>query len=88
MTQSNQIISTAACPRCDWLGTFDESAGQTICPVCGAKTNPLRQKGLDNLRIHYRALRKVGYSKPLTREQRATEQQRLEQFFASIGQPL
>lgn len=86
--QYDQTISPAVCPRCDWLGTFNDAAGQIACPVCGVKASPLRQKGLDNLRTRYRALGKLGCSRPMTREQRAAEQERLEQFFVSIGQSL
>lgn len=50
--------------------------------------NPLRQKGLDNLRGHYRHLLKIGYKTEWTLEQRSAERERLERFFRSIGKPL
>lgn len=76
------------CPRCDWFGSLDKSSGEKKCPACESAVNPLQQKGLDNLRAHYRHLLKIGYRTEWTLEQRSAERGRLELFFESIGKPL
>ncbi len=77
-----------SCPRCDWFGTFDRSCVTSSCPVCECAVNPLQQRGLDNLRTHYRLLLKIGYKVDWTLEQRSAERDRLEHFFESVGEPL
>lgn len=76
------------CPRCDWFGSLEKSSDKKKCPACESAVNPLQQKGLDNLRAHYRRLLKIGYKTEWTLEQRSAERERLERFFASIGKPL
>lgn len=80
--------SPAGCPRCDWYGVLSEASDSTRCPMCHALVNPLRQKGLDNLRAQYRRLLKIGYKTDWTIAQRSAEQDRIERFFESIGEPL
>jgi len=87
-TKEAQIKLPFNCPRCDWFGAFVQSGGETTCPVCESTVSPLRQKGLDNLRTHYRLLLKIGYKTDWTIGQRSAEQDRLERFFESIGEPL
>jgi len=77
-----------SCPRCDWFGTFDRPCVASSCPVCECSINPLQQRGLDNLRTHYRLLLKIGYKVDWTLEQRSVERDRLEHFFESVGEPL
>ena len=88
IAQQTHKASPVACTRCDWLGTLDLTAQGARCVVCGARVNPLRQKGLDNLRTHYRILLKMGHHIDWTLERRATEQERLERFFGTIEEPL
>ena len=76
------------CSRCDWLGPRDGLSDGAKCPICQSSVNPLRQKGLDNLRTHYRHLLKMGCKTEWTLEQRSAERERLELFFESIGKPL
>lgn len=80
--------SPSGCQRCDWYGLLTEAVTCTRCPLCDGLVNPLRQKGLDNLRAHYRLLLKIGYKTDWTIEQRSAEKGRLERFFESIGEPL
>lgn len=87
-TPSGDEMSPVACPRCDWLGTKDQAGEALNCPNCRTRVNPLRQKGLDNLRAHYRLLSKMGRNFALTLEARDKERDRLEQFFQRIGAPL
>lgn len=56
--------------------------------MCECAVNPLQQRGLDNLRTHYRLLLKIGYKVDWTLEQRSAERDRLEHFFESVGDPL
>jgi len=77
-----------SCPSCDWFGTFDGPGMGSRCPVCECAVNPLQQKGLGNLRTHYRLLLKIGYKSDWTMEQRSIERERLERFFESIGKSL
>lgn len=86
--QHDPKTSPVACPRCDWLGSTDQAGDALRCPECGTSVSPLRQKGLDNLRAHYRQLLKIGYKVEWTLGQRAAERERLERFFVGIGQPL
>ena len=81
-------LSPCLCPRCNWLGTDDKTGDASSCPECHAKANPLRQKGLDSLRTHYRLLSKLGYPPAFTLQQKDIERTRLEQFFQRIGAPL
>ena len=81
-------LSPCLCPRCNWLGTDDQTGDASSCPQCHAKANPLRQKGLDSLRTHYRLLSKLGYPPAFTLQQKDIERTRLEQFFQRIGAPL
>lgn len=78
----------ASCPRCGWLGTRDQARHGLACPQCSTKVNPLRQKGLDSLRTHYRLLSKIGSTFASTLEQKDAERHRLEKFFQRIGAPL
>lgn len=80
--------SPMGCPRCDWLGTRVDVGEEGKCPMCRSGVNPLKQKGLDSLRLHYRHLLKVGYRTDWTIDQRTAEQHRIENFFESIGSPL
>lgn len=77
-----------SCPSCDWFGTLDRPGMASRCPVCECAVNPLQQKGLENLRTHYRLLLKIGYKSDWTMEQRSIERERLERFFESIGKSL
>lgn len=77
-----------SCPSCDWFGTLDGRGMASRCPVCERAVNPLQQKGLENLRTHYRLLLKIGYKSDWTLEQRSIERDRLECFFESSGKPL
>ena len=88
IAQQTHKASPVACTRCDWLGTLDLTAQGARCAVCGAIVNPLRQKGLDTLRTHYRLLLKMGHHIDWTLERRAKEQERLERFFGAIDEPL
>lgn len=81
-------LSPFLCPRCSWLGTKDQTGDASACPECHTKVNPLRQKGLDSLRTHYRLLSKMGYSPAFTLQKKDAERVRLEQFFQRIGAPL
>lgn len=87
-TPSGDEMSPVACPRCDWLGTKDQTVEALTCPKCHTTVSPLRQKGLDNLRTHYRLLSKIGRNFALTLEARDRERERLEEFFQHIGAPL
>ena len=87
-TPSGDEMSPVACPRCEWLGTKDQAAEALTCPNCHTRVSPLRQKGLDNLRIHYRLLSKIGRNFALTVEARDKERDRLEKFFQRMGAPL
>jgi hypothetical protein len=76
------------CPRCSWLGAEIDIGKVSACPLCKTTVNPLRQKGLDRLRTHYRVLTKIGSSFATTMEEKDAERTRLEQFFHRIGEPL
>lgn len=76
------------CPRCRWLGIEIDVGDASACPLCKTKVSPLRQKGLDSLRTHYRVLSKMGSAIATTVEEKAAERTRLEQFFQRIGAPL
>lgn len=78
----------AMCPRCSWLGTEVDLGEASACPLCNTKVNPLRQKGLDSLRTHYRILSKMGSAFGTNIEEKDAERTRLEQFFQRIGKPL
>ena len=80
--------SPCMCQRCVWLGTLDQAGLAATCPLCSAMVNPLRQKGLDNLRSYYRRMTKMGIRQKFTQQQWDVEQERLERFFEHIGQPL
>jgi hypothetical protein len=82
------LNSPVGCPRCHWFGTHCDVGEAAKCPVCKSGVNPLKQKGLDNLRAHYRHLLKIGYKTECTLEHRSAERQRLELFFENIGEPL
>ena len=82
------LNSPVGCPRCHWFGTHGEVSEAAKCPVCKSGVNPLKQKGLDNLRFHYRHLLKVGYKTEWTNDQRTAERHRIETFFESIGSSL
>ncbi|WP_087743454.1 MULTISPECIES: hypothetical protein [unclassified Acidovorax] len=87
-TPSGDEMSPVACPRCDWLGTKDQTAEAQTCPKCHTRVSRLRQKGLDNLRSHYWLLSKMGRNFALTVEERDKERERLEEFFRRIEAPL
>lgn len=80
--------SPVGCPRCHWFGTNSDVGEAAKCPVCRSGVNPLKQKGLDNLRLHYRHLLKVGYKSEWTLDQRTVERHRIENFFERIGSSL
>lgn len=81
-------MAPVACGCCDWLGTKNQAAEALTCPNCHKRVSLLRQKGLDNLRTHYRLLSKMGRNFALTLEARDNERERLEEFFRRIGAPL
>lgn len=85
---TNGDLSPFLCPRCSWLGTKDQIDNALACPQCRCKVNPLRQKGLDSLRTHYRLLSKMGYSFAIRLAEKDAERDRLEKFFRRIGAPL
>lgn len=77
------------CPRCAWLGTFQDTTEGHFCPKCAIKTvvQKLGQKGLCRLRQEHSLLPKGSYAKTLTKEQREERMAQIKDFFEHIGQP-